>query len=121
MRISLFYHCADTLACKQFYQYRVRYASVYDYRLFYTASDCLNAAVYLRYHAAGDDALVFEVRHFAESYLRDKCALVVLVPEKTHDIGHKNEVFRVHFRGYTGCSRISVDIVHFSVRTACDS
>ena len=107
--------CTDSFIGKNLNENGVRHSSVDDNGLVDAASDCLYTAVYLRYHAARDDALHFQERHLADVYLGDKCGRVVLIVEKSCDISHKDKVLCAKLSSYSCSSRIGVDIVSIAL------
>ena len=71
--------CADALVGKYLDKDRVGNSSVDDNCLAYAASDSLNTAVYLWYHAARDYTLSLEEGHLADVDLLNQRGRVVLV------------------------------------------
>ena len=63
------------------------------------AAHSVHAAVHLRDHAAGDDAVLHQSWHVRQTHLGDQGILVVPVPEQTPDIGQQNQFFRAHRHG----------------------
>ena len=92
----------------------MRYSAVNDGSLFHATAHRLYAAVDLRDHATGDDALALEERHFADVDKRNEGRRIVLVPEQSGDVGHQDQIFRPELCSDPCRRRIRIDVVSLS-------
>ena len=70
------------------------YAAVKDVHSVNSPGNCGGAALYLRYHAAGDDAAFYQAGYLLRVDDLNKRAFVVLIHENALGVGKKYELFR---------------------------
>ena len=95
-------------------------AAVYNHRVANAAANPLHTAVDLRNHAAGNDPLLFEERHFADVDIGNQCGFVVFIPEEAADIGHEDQAFRADGRRDLCRRRIGIDVVGIALLVCSD-
>lgn len=86
-------------------------AAVENGRALNALADRLNAAVHLRDHAALDDAVAHELRHFRNLESMQHAVFIVDVEHQAAHIGQQDEFFRTERNGELARCGIGIDVV----------
>ena len=95
--------------------------AVDDEHAFDTGFDGVSAALDFGDHAAGNDAVIFQLTSLFEGDFREQRIGIVLIFEDAIDIGHGKHTFRIEGAGNLGRCRIGVDVVGLTVGVGADS
>ena len=84
---------------------------VQDVDLLHAAVDGLHAPLHLGDHAAGDDALLHQLRHVLRPEDVDEAVLVPGIPEEAPHVGEEDQLLRLQCLGQLGGGGVGVDVV----------
>ena len=82
--------CTDALAGKRFNQDGMRNSAVNDSSFLDPSPNSFYAAINLRNHTAGDNALPLQERYFTDIHVRNQGRRVILIPQQSSNIRHQN-------------------------------